>query len=231
MKIHYLQHVDFEDPSFILSWAKENGHFLTKTMLHENDSMKDMPDFDLLIIMGGPMNIYEYDVYPWLRDEKKLIGTAISDGKFVLGICLGAQLIADVLGAQVTRNTCKEIGWFPIVQSDAIMAEKPFDILPKQYMALHWHGDTFAIPQGALLQGSSAACVNQGFVYKERVIGLQYHIEATGQSVARLIENCGNELSRSAEYIHDKDRIIADTALHAQKAQALLSQLLKRWLS
>ncbi len=230
MKIHYVQHVDFEDPAFILSWAKDLGHTVTRSMLHAGDSLQNCPEFDLLVVMGGPMNVYEYEEYPWLKQEKTFIRNSILSGKYVLGICLGAQLIADALGAPVTRNRCKEIGWFPVLQSPAVANVKPFDALPKEYTALHWHGDTFAIPEGAVLQGSSLACVNQGFIYKERVIGLQYHIEATVQSVQGLIEKCESELVEDG-FIHDKERIVLDTNVYAQNAQKLLTKLLQRWLA
>ena len=119
---------------------------------------------------------------------------AIKDGKKLLGICLGAQLIADALGGKVFPNKFKEIGWYPVTLKPEMLSYSPFFGIPKSFMALHWHGDTFEIPSGAENIGSSLACGNQGFIFNDRVIGLQFHLEATDNSITALIENCKNEL-------------------------------------
>jgi len=230
MKLHYFQHVPFENPAYLLDWAESKGHSITKTALYSGEDPLAAPEFDLLVVMGGPMNIYEYDKYPWLGKEKEAIKAAIDKNKFVLGICLGGQLIADVLGGKVTQNPVKEIGWMPLSQTPEISGLKPFDIFPREYMAFHWHGDTFAVPPGAVLQSSSEACGNQGFLYKRRVIGFQYHIEATEASAAALIDNCGDELVE-APRIHDAQRIRGDTARFHAEANALVGRMLDRWLA
>jgi GMP synthase-like glutamine amidotransferase len=143
MKIHYLQHVPFEDLANIESWARSRDHDLSKTLLFAGDSLPRMPDFDWLIIMGGPMNIHEEDRYPWLAKEKEFIHQAIASDKIVLGICLGAQLMADVLGGKVRKNVHREIGWFPVKLMPESRASPIFRVLPEEFMALHWHGDTF----------------------------------------------------------------------------------------
>ena len=230
MRIHYFQHVAFEDPAYILSWAQRKGHSLTKTRLDQGDNPLDSADFDLLVVIGGPMNIYEYDKYLWLKAEKLAIRAAIDSRKYILGICLGAQLVADVLGAHVTTNWEKEIGWLRVVQADEISAMSPFDALPRDYIAFHWHGDTFSIPQGAVLQGSSAACKNQGFMYKDTVIGLQYHIEATPASIDALINNCGHELV-TAPHVHPAGKIREDARTYCATANGLVERMLDRWLA
>jgi GMP synthase-like glutamine amidotransferase len=229
MRLHYFQHVPFENPAFLLTWAERKGHSIANTRLFAGDDPLAAPDFDLLVIMGGPMNIYEHDTYPWLVQEKNAIRAAIDKNKFVLGICLGGQLVADVLGGKVTQNPQKEIGWLPLTQTAAIAALSPFDVFPKEYMAFHWHGDTFAIPPGAVLQSSSVACKNQGFLYAKRVIGFQYHIEATEQSVGALVDNCGSELV-SAPYIHTPDRIGKDTKQYQKTANDLIERMLEKWI-
>jgi GMP synthase-like glutamine amidotransferase len=228
MRIHYFQHVAFEDPAYILTWAQCKGHSLAKTRLDQGDKPLEGADFDLLVVMGGPMNIYEYDKFPWLKAEKQAIRTAIDSHKYVLGICLGAQLIADVLGAHVTTNREKEIGWLRVVQADEISAMSPFDALPRDYIAFHWHGDTFSIPQGAVLQGSSIACKNQGFIYKDTVIGLQYHIEATPASIEALIDNCSQELV-TAPNVHPTGKIRDDARTYCATANCLVDRMLDRW--
>ena len=144
MRIHYLQHVPFEDLAYIETWAKDKGHSLSVTKLYLNEKLPGMDDFDWLIVMGGPMNIYEEREYPWLVEEKQFIEEVIKTGKVVLGICLGAQLIADVLGGKVRQNDYQEIGWFPVTKTSEANNSVFFKSLPDDFMAFHWHGDTFA---------------------------------------------------------------------------------------
>ena len=178
MRIHYLQHVPFEDLANIESWARSRGHDLSRTMLFSDEKLPEMDHFDWLIIMGGPMNIYEDEKYPWLSREKEFIRQAIASDKIVLGICLGAQLIADVLGGSVRRNEYREIGWFAVSLTEEGSTSPIFSVLPKSFVALHWHGDTFAIPPGAMRIAESQACANQAFI-KGKAIGLQFHLESS----------------------------------------------------
>ncbi|MCF7847614.1 MAG: type 1 glutamine amidotransferase [Kiritimatiellales bacterium] len=189
MKLHYLQHVTFEGLGIIEKWALDKGAAITCTRLFAGEKLPGIGTFDWLVIMGGPMGINGHDEHPWLGAEKEFIKEAIDSGKTVLGICLGAQLIADVLGAKVYPNAQKEIGWFPIHRSE----DAP-ELLPETIEAFHWHGDTFDLPEGAVRLASSKACRNQGFIYGDRVIGLQFHLETTEASMNALIENCGGEL-------------------------------------
>lgn len=194
MRIHYLQHVPFEDLANIEGWARSRGHDLSRTLLFSDEEFPDQSGFDWLIIMGGPMNIYEHEMYPWLAKEKEFIRLAVAGGKIVLGICLGAQLISDVLGGRVTKNSCREIGWFPVRLTEAGRASSIFSALPDEFAALHWHGDTFSVPPGALRLAESDACANQAFILG-KAVGLQFHLESSMESVDRLLENCGDELT------------------------------------
>lgn len=219
MKIHCIQHVEFETLGTIVEWIEKRKHSLSTTHLYENQNFPSLDNFDLLIIMGGPMNIYEYEKYPWLRKEKAFIKETISAGKAVLGICLGAQLVADVLKAEVFKNDYKEIGWFPVF---TIKQEKSeislLEGVPKELTAFHWHGDTFGLPEGAIRLFESEACKNQGFIYKNRVIGLQFHLEMSSRTIGNVIENCRDELVegmyiRNEEEMLDKDSFLADSKL------------------
>jgi GMP synthase-like glutamine amidotransferase len=216
MRIHCLTHVPFEGPGFVGRWAEERGHRMAFTRLYAGDLLPAAADLDLLLVMGGPMNIYEHDPYPWLAAEKACIRAAIDAGKKALGICLGAQLVADVLGGPVTRNPLKEIGWFEVARTNGAAASRVFSALPERFMALHWHGDTFAVPPGCLHAAASRACANQAFVFEDRVVGLQFHLEATAESLAALIENCADELVpgpwiESAEKLSSRPELIART--------------------
>lgn len=206
MKIHYLQHVPFEDVAYMGNWAKENGVHLGRTRLYENEPYPSLSNFDVLIIMGGPMGVYDEQDYPWLKTEKAFIRKAIHNKKIVVGICLGAQLIAAALGAKVYQNSFKEIGWFPVYKTPRAQNTSLGKILPKSFMAFHWHGDTFDIPKGAVHLAESKACKNQAFLYLNRVIALQFHLESTQSSIESLIQNCREELI-SAPFIQTADQI------------------------
>jgi GMP synthase-like glutamine amidotransferase len=194
MRLHYLQHVPFEDLANIEDWARSRGHDLSCTHLFSEETLPEIADLDWLIVMGGPMNIYEHDRYPWLIREKEFIREAIAGGKIVLGICLGAQLMADVLGGIVRKNEHREIGWYPVRLTEYGKASKIFAVLPELFAALHWHGDTFDILPGASRMAESLACSNQAFALG-KAIGLQFHLESSKESIDRLVENCADELT------------------------------------
>lgn len=206
MKIQYIQHVPFEDIAYVGNWADKNGVHLGRTRLYEDDPYPFLSDFDVLIVIGGPMGVYDEQEYPWLKTEKAYIRKAIHNKKIVVGICLGAQLIAAALGAKVYQNSFKEIGWFPVYKTPRAKNTSLGEILPKRFMAFHWHGDTFDIPKGAVHLAESKACKNQAFVYLNRVIALQFHLESTQSSIESLIQNCKNELV-SAPFIQTADQI------------------------
>lgn len=209
MKIHHLQHVPFEDLGSIESVLREKGHQLSATHLYKNEPLPTVDDLDWLIVMGGPMGIYDETVYPWLKPEKRFIDAVIDSGKIVLGICLGAQLIADVLGAKVYKNRHREIGWFPINPTpeadDTILSTA----MPQRLEGFHWHEDTFDIPKGATILAESEACNNQGFIMDNRVVAFQFHLETTFQSARSLIDNCRNELDGS-QYVQSASEILAN---------------------
>ncbi len=209
MRILCLQHVPFEDLGRMQPLLSSRGHHIQSCPLYQGITPPAQETFDALVVMGGPMGIHDEDQYPWLSAEKIFLRQAIDAGKIILGICLGAQLIADVLGAEITRNPHREIGWFEI-QSDPALTDTPWaKIFPNQAEVFHWHGDTFAIPEGAIPIASSVACAHQGFIHENRVIGLQFHLETTEATAQRLIQHCADELDGSA---------------YVQSAQEMLSQ-------
>ena len=224
MKVHYLQHVPFEGLGSIEPVLKEKGHQLSATHLYLDQPLPLLHDIDWLIVMGGPMGIYQEEIYPWLRLEKKFIKEAIQSGKTVLGICLGAQLIADALGSRVYKNRHREIGWFNINRlaqaSNTILSEA----IPEQAEVFHWHGDTFDIPQGAAALASSEACENQGFIMDDRIVALQFHLETMPESASSLVENCGDELDGSA-YVQSKNDLLSNRQRFSSINQIMLSVL------
>ncbi len=224
MRLHCLQHVAFEDLAAIAPWARGRGWTITTTHLYAGESLPVVDDLDWLVVMGGPMNIYEEKRYSWLTAEKQFIRSAVAAGKTVLGICLGAQLIADVLGAAVVQGPHPEIGWFPVHKDPRANRSAVGRALPARFTAFHWHGDTFELPQGAVSLGSSEACACQGFVYDERVVGLQFHLETTADSAAALVRNCGQEIG-DGPYEQPAQEILAGADLFDDLNTCLVSVL------
>ena len=211
MRLHCLQHVPFETPGSIARWAEMTGHRLDMTALYDGQPLPALASLDLLVVLGGPMNVYEEQRFPWLRDEKRFIAKAVSAGKRLLGICLGAQLIADVLGARVSTNRQPEIGWFAIEKTAAAQQDPAAAFLPQDAEVFHWHGDTFELPAGALHLARSRGCENQGFVFGQRVVGLQFHLETLPELAAALIAHCGDEIV-PGPYVQSAEQMIADSA-------------------
>ena len=196
--LHCLTHVPFEGPGYIADWAKKNNYQLSQAAVYKNERFPHAADIDFLVIMGGPMSVNEENTFPWLALEKEFVYNCIKSDIPVLGICLGAQMLADVLGASVYPGLQKEIGWFEITQREEAVDSLFGQILPRQCTVFHWHGETFDIPDGAVPLAKSAACYNQAFSYNnDRVLGLQFHCESTEESVRDLLENCRDELDGS----------------------------------
>ncbi|MBN1441715.1 MAG: type 1 glutamine amidotransferase, partial [Planctomycetes bacterium] len=146
MRIHHLQHVPFEGLGTIEEWARSRGHEISRTRLHAGDPLPAPREVDWIVVTGGPMSVQDEERHPWLRAEKRCIAEMIAEGKTVLGICLGAQLVADALGARVARNRHREIGWFPVELVAEASCTGLFRGFPQRLDAFHWHGDAFDIP-------------------------------------------------------------------------------------
>ena len=221
MRIHYLQHVPFEGLASIEQWVTKKDYILSATKFYNGDTLPSVDDLDWVIVMGGPMNIYEDDKYPWLTLEKPFIQEAIKKNKIVIGICLGSQLLADVLGSKVYKGQEKEIGWYPIQLTTEAQKSPIFASLPTSFPVFHWHGDTFDLPLGAVRLASSEVCANQAFIYEDRVLGLQFHLESTQDSIRQIIENCTSELV-TGKYIQKPEEMLVrdddfsniNTAMH-----------------
>ncbi|MEM7812497.1 MAG: type 1 glutamine amidotransferase [Planctomycetota bacterium] len=197
MRLSVLTHVPFEGPAMIAGWASERGHTLTAHHLHRGDPPPAPEAYDGLIVMGGPMSVNDGAEYPWLADEKAAVAAAIQGGRPVLGVCLGAQLIADVLGTAVTKNRVPEIGWFPVRRTPESAGHPLLGDFPDEATVLHWHGETFAIPDGATRLFASEHCPNQAFAVGAKVLGLQFHLEMDGPAVEAIAGACADELVES----------------------------------
>ncbi len=207
MKIQVLQHSSVNTLGTIEEYAKTKNHRLESTRFYETKSPPELDSFDLLIIMGGPMGIYDYEENPWLRDEKAFIKQAVEAGKPILGICLGAQLLADILGASVYENRHMEMGWFPVRTVGGENKPEFLERLPEEITVFHWHSRTFDLPAGAVHLFESEGCKNQGFIYDGRVIALQFHPEVNEERIKSLIKRFGDDIA-DGPFVQEKKEIL-----------------------
>ncbi len=226
LKVHYFQHVPFEGLGSIEDWISLNGHILTVTKLFEKADFPDISDIDWLIVMGGPMNVHSEDQFPWLKDEKKFIRKAIDTGKTVLGICLGSQLISAALGAKVYKNAENEIGWFDIELTSVAQSGGLFFDTGNKMKVFHWHGDTFDLPRNAALLASSACTKNQAYIYKDKVLALQFHLEPTLDSLMQMIEAGRDEL-KEGKYVQTEKEVLNNKML-IEPGRKILFTILSR---
>lgn len=223
MRVSILKHIEFEDPGYYFEYFLHKGYDVTIHNLYEGD----MPDnnSDIIVVMGGPMNVYEEERYPFLKEEKEFISRSVKEGKKVIGVCLGAQIIADVLGSQVYRNSHKEIGWFPIQKS----ANSIMGFLPDIATVFHWHGDTFELPQGAKSIYYSDATKIQAFQYDTNVLAMQFHLEMNEEIVRDLIRYCGKDIDNSL-FVMSKGEIIDQCKIYSYSNKKILKNILKYFL-
>lgn len=227
MNIICLQHVPFEGPAYYADWAKEQGHTLSCRHLYRGDKIPDADEADFFLIMGGPMSVHDTEEYPWLLGEMELIRRAADSGKRILGICLGAQLIAKALGGDVVPGKEKEIGWFPLQEGQEIPRDFT-GLIPGDQKVFHWHGEQCIAPPGSVPLWESPVCSVQGFLAGSQVLGLQFHLETTEHSAALLIENCREELA-DAPHIQREEEMLVNPD-HFTQLNKILKNLMASWL-
>lgn len=230
MRILALLHAEQEHAGAIRRWASEKGHVLTEVLWPELSSPPPLDQYHALVVMGGPMGVYEVDRYPWIQAEVEYLQQAIPS-RPCLGICLGSQLIAAALGAEVRPSGLYEIGWFPVTWTP--VARSRFG-LPERSMVLHWHGDTFALPKGAEPLAHSDSGLLQGFFSPPATLALQFHLEVEGLTLQDWVQADADYLQsarlRSPEWVQDPQAILEGAQRHNQQLTTLLGILLERWL-
>jgi GMP synthase-like glutamine amidotransferase len=226
MRIACLQHVPFEQPGHIAAWALDNGHSIAEVHLFDGQPPPKPETFDLLVVMGGPMSVHDEADHPWLVPEKRLIRECLAGNKFLLGVCLGSQLIAEALGSRVYRNRLREIGWFPIRLRPEAADSPYFAGLPAEMQALHWHGETYDLPPGCTHLAESSACAVQAFEHPS-ALGLQFHLEVTPEGLAGLIANCGHEIG-TGPFEQPAAQLTLGQGVHGLAAKSWLYRVLDR---
>jgi GMP synthase-like glutamine amidotransferase len=227
VRVHYLQHAPFEGLGSIADWLDAAGCETAGTRLFESPRLPAAESLDFLIVMGGPMSANDEGELPWLAPEKAFIRRCIEAGKLVLGVCLGAQLIASALGERVYRGAAKEIGWFPVRAvpfSEGAPGSDRF-AFPASIDAFHWHGETFDLPRGAVRLAESDVCENQAFQLGRRVFGLQFHLETTPESAREMVRHCRSELEPS-RYVQSEAAILGAPGEKYESVNRLMGQLL-----
>ncbi len=208
MRVHYISHAPFEGLGAINQWVKDHDHVVSGTRSYAGEPMPDPSSFDLLIVMGGPQSATEYEKYDFLQDEVELIRASIKANKYILGTCLGGQLIGIALGAPSTRSPHKEMGCFPIELTEEGKSDRIFQHFPPQFPGIHWHHDMIGIPKGAAVLAKSEGCPVQAVRFSEKVYGLQCHLEFTEKRMRTLIEKCPRDLAPS-QYTQTPEQMLS----------------------
>jgi GMP synthase-like glutamine amidotransferase len=227
MRIACIMHVPFEGPAAVAEWAAERGHQLVRVQASRG-AFPSVSDFDLLVVLGGPMSTGDTLRHPWLVAEKEFIGRCVDEGVMTLGICLGSQLLAEAIGGSVRKSSEPEIGWYPVTLAPAATDAPYFSGWPREFVAGHWHGDTFDLPEGVGSCASSELTANQAFVARGgRAVGLQFHLEWTPEALRALTLADPEDLATPGRWVMASDALLGDPERFAAN-RALLFRLLDR---
>lgn len=227
MQVHIIIHAPFEKPGTIETWAMDKGHNISYTHTYRGEQLPAASQVDFLVIMGGPQSPLELEKYPYLRDEIALTAQAIQQKKAVLGICLGAQIIGESLGAKTERSPHKEIGAFPIHLTAEGKNDPILKCLPESFDVMHWHNDMPGAPAGSVILAYSEGCPRQIIRYTERAYGLQCHMEMTTEMIKGMLEHCAADL-KLGKYIQDAKKMLSiNLSSMNEKIVLILDQLAK----
>ena len=226
MRICCIRHVGFEGPGIIADWAESKGYDFDIIKAWKGERFPEAANVDALVIMGGPMSANDDEKFDWLIKEKEFAAACVERNIPVIGICLGAQMMANVLGSKVYKNVDKEIGWFDVHLSPEGAVHPLTNHLPQIFNTFHWHGETFDLPSGATHLASSQGCRNQAYVYG-KVLGLQFHMEMTEDGIEEVSERCAHELV-SAPYIQQREHMLQNPGMDFNHAG--LKRILDEWI-
>jgi GMP synthase (glutamine-hydrolysing) len=222
-----VQHVSEEPPGLIASALAAAGIELAVVLAHAGEKVPASAEgLEGLLVLGGPMAVYQAERYPHLRAEMRLIESALARGMPVLGVCLGSQLLAAVLGARVEKGPRQEIGWFPVTVEPAAAEDPLFSPLPASFTALHWHGDVFELPRGATHLARSELTRHQAFRHGKAAFGILFHAEWTGEQLPAIAAACEQELEEAGV---SRDALLRGARFHGAELERLGLSLYGRW--
>jgi GMP synthase (glutamine-hydrolysing) len=226
-EVWVLQHIQCEPPGIIAN-ALEYAGITAKCVRTFNGEQvpREMGVASGLIVMGGPMGVYDQDRYPFLRDEMRLIDQALREEKPLLGICLGSQLLAAVLGAEVKKGNKKEIGWYPVTPAETTEHDRLWKDVRGPFVAYHWHGDVFDLPYGASLLASSRLSECQAYRYGRTAYGFLFHMEVTDRIINDMLSTFTDELHEEAI---NPDEILRASREHLPQLQKIGKSVFPRW--
>ena len=231
MNVLVMQHIACEPPGVYEDVLLERGAAIHRVELDEDERLPDWHEFDAIVAMGGPMSVNDEEELPWLSAEKAFIDEAVRAGTPFFGACLGVQLLAASLGGEVTPGPAPEVGLLPVFLTEAATTDPVFGNLPRKLLTLQWHGDTFSLPDGAVLLASSPAYPNQAFRWGRSAYGVQFHLE--------LSREMAEEWTRVPAYAEALARVLgpgSETALvealaaHADELRFNGQRMFERWL-
>lgn len=216
MSVLFIKHIDIEGPGTMLEYINTKAIQYKIIDLSLGDNLPSHPnEYEAIVILGGPMNVFEEDKHNYLKDEDIFIKEALKERVPMLGLCLGAQLIAKATGAKVKKSPGKEIGWFKVSLTNDGLKDSIFNGLEKEIEVFQWHGDTFEIPDNGLHLASSSACDNQAFKYNSNVYGFQFHLEVTKNMVKEWLDAYSEEILSMGDKVN-KEGIIERANAFAQ---------------
>jgi GMP synthase (glutamine-hydrolysing) len=231
MRTLVVQHIACEPPGVYEDVLTERGATIHRVELDEGEPLPDWREFSAIVAMGGPMSVNDEEELPWLRAEKTFVAEAVRAGLPFFGACLGVQLLAASLGAEVVPGIAPEVGLLPVFLTEAASTDPVFAGLPRELLTLQWHGDTFSLPEGAVLLASSPAYPNQAFRWGRSAYGIQFHLELSREMAA--------EWTRVPAYADALTRVLGpgsatalvdQLAAHADQLRAHGRQMFERWL-
>lgn len=221
-----LQHIESEEMGHTEEWLHKHGYSVRRIRLYDGDTLPNAQDVDFLVVLGGPMSVNDTADYPWIAKEVAFLKEVLKRPVPVLGICLGAQLLAKALCANIIKSQEKEIGWYPIkAHQDAHTAIPGFE-LPESLTVLHWHGESFELPSDTTLLASSEGCRNQAFCLKPYQVGLQFHLEADDAAVRTMLEHSKKDMVDAGPFLQSEITLIKNTGMYAEKAKSVLFDLM-----
>jgi GMP synthase (glutamine-hydrolysing) len=232
MRVLVVQHISCEPPGAYEELLVEHGAAIHRVEIDEGQALPDWREIDAIVAMGGPMSVNDDEMLPWLRDEKRLIGEAVRAGTPFWGACLGVQLLAASLGARVYPGQAPEVGLLPVTLTDAAMADPVFAGLPRDLLTLQWHGDTFDLPDGAVLLAGSPAYPHQAFRWGARAYGVQFHLEVSAEMARQWA--AVPEYAEALERVQGTGalaRLIAAVEAHEASLREHGRSLFARWLA